>query len=760
MEGKKILALFKLCVPVSLCFLLLFPGNSLSQEEREFVLEDIVVTSERRETLQQETPVAAAVFTGTTVDRLKIEHLENVTSLFPGLVYEGINRAQSRFQLRGQITTDDSAGTDQSFGYFIDGIYMGRSFMLNQTLPDIERIELLRGPQGTLWGHNIVTGSLNVTTKDPTEKFESEMTIDIGSYDMMNYSGLAGGPLIEDKLLGQISFSSRNQDGWLYNVGTGNNVLWTDTQVVSGKLKYFPTEKVDVEFGIIYENGNSSGSGGVVFPGSSPSPFYTIPGPEETHGFSDGSFDQEYLLSRLEINWELDNGWTFSSLTGFIDFSGTQNDVSFFPIPEYLGGVRLDSIQDDSQFTQEIRLMNDPSSRLIWQAGVYYYKAEDTKIEDYLEWPSDPQYFTFHHLITGGQSHAQYMQQDAESESYAIFAQGTYGLTDWLNFTAGARYTWVEKSSHMNNWGTHPVFIDEEYHPGYETDHSTSWDEITPKFTLDALYKDVGMFDSVLLYGTYSKGWKAGGYNPGTSPIEAMTPFKPESVNSYEVGIKTQLLDNRANFNLTGFRAEYTDMQTMTLVHELGTAYMITENASATTNGLEIDALVWVTEWMFLNFGYAYYDATYDEGSILQGKDVGGKRTISTPEHSFNIGWDMQWPVTDSGTLTFSGNYAYHDEVYAQASNDLLILVPGALEYTKMKELTARLSFRSGHWEVSLWGRNLLDELMFHGGGDTISLFIYGPPFPGPWGPPDDGVGISSLRNLPRMYGATIKLRW
>ncbi len=202
---------------------------------QDISLEEIVVTAERRETTLQSTPAAIVALTGDSIESSNINNMNELTLTTPGINISGINRNQQYIAMRGNVTEGGDVGLAQSIGFFIDGLYFGRSNLFNQNLSDIERVEVLRGPQGQLWGHNIVGGSINVITQDPTQEREGDLKITAGNYDRREISGrFAGG--LSDNVAGQISFTSEDSDGYVTNLDGGQKLGSEDVYLVRGKL--------------------------------------------------------------------------------------------------------------------------------------------------------------------------------------------------------------------------------------------------------------------------------------------------------------------------------------------------------------------------------------------------------------------------------------------------------------------------------------------------------------------------------------------
>ena len=750
-------------------------------------LEEIIVTAERRETSLQDTPIAISVMTAQQIEKAETRHLQDLLNLTAGLSFEALNPDQARIGMRGLITREDSAGTDQSTGVFIDGLYFGRTMLLNQNLSDVERVEILRGPQGTLWGHNIVGGSINIITMDPTDEFEGVVRVTAGNHGRQDFSGRLGGPISEN-WLGQISVASENTDGYIRNSNTGNKLEQKDVFTVRGKLIWNASENTTAKLSITQENNDSYGHGltTVAFSESALSPVIPLPTHQNSPGvvdqFFDGEYDTELFVANLLIDWDLASGLTLTSQTGYITFDASNPANNFFSFPAELGSIRRDVMLDDETFSQELRLANDPGNRLIWQAGVYYHDNESRKQEDWSRTtvaPGPPDFGkpTFACIALRTCAYPQYnlLQQDVESESWAIFGQAAYAVTDNMNLTVGARYTEVERTSSNDVSGDFsPVFLidgppscpprDAMGNPnpmfvpascGFVTQHTSTWDDFTPKVTVDFPFEDVGAFNSIMPYVTVSRGWKAGGYDPGTSAAEAVVPFLPEEAWNYEAGIKTTFADNRVNFNATYFHTDYKNLQIIS-VQATGPG-IISENADSEIDGIELDMTASVTEWLDVSAGYTYYDSHYKEGSSSAGMPIGGNVAASTPKHTWNLGWNMEWVLENDMLFSIGGNYSYKDEVFLNPNNLTFDTFPEAQSFTERSILNANASLTWNNWELSVWGRNLLDDAYLASGtgfaGFYTSHIADGGRLPG-W---PTRASLQGNLQEPINYGVTVK---
>lgn len=707
-------------------------------------LEEVMVTAERRTTLAQETPAAVVSIGGESLESFAMTKIEDLLQLTPGLNISASNSRNSMgLQLRGIMTATDPGGVDEAVSLFLDGFYLGKSTMTNMSLFDVERVEVLRGPQGTLWGRNVVGGAVNVITKDPSVDFEGEFEARLGNFDLVEVGGRLAGPLVADKLLGQITFQSKRSDGWLTNDVTGNKLYGTDVQAARGKLKWIPTDDIDVMLSLLAARDTSEGIGRN-FLVNDPSPFFEFPQDLENHTLlaTDGRYDNKALAAFVDMKWRLPGDLTLSALSGIFDYEGRLLDMSWLPADPVVGvTLQPDTLTDEWTVSNEVRLANDPAKRLSWQVGLYQYRNRATFSETWLlEAIPGTRFDAFF-----GINHSLYnLRLDSETDSYAGFGQVTYQLLDWLRVTAGTRYTNDKKRAFINNTGDpSPFHLDEPFSVSLN-DRFDAW---TPKVTVDALFKDTAGFDSLLLYATYAEGWQSGGFQQGSNAEAASNVFAPTEAKNYEFGIKAVAFDNRLNANVTFFHTQYSNLQVLVL----GTVENSSvQTADSTIDGIELDMAARLSRYLDVQLGYAYYDGAYDEGVVLDDQLVEGNPLYMTPEHSATLGLKSRLPLGDWGDLLLDATYAYRGKSAPSFTTDLRDNFPELWKKTEQTFVDARIGLSHNGWDVSIWGRNLLDDRVLIFTQDFHTLWLYEP-----------GDGKTSKLGTyrePRTYGVSV--RW
>ncbi len=726
---------------------LAFFANPARAQDSGLALEEIVVTAERRETSLTETPAAIVAITGAAIESANINNLNELTLTTPGINIQGINRNQQYVAMRGNITEGGDAGLAQSIGFFIDGLYFGRSSLFNQSLSDVERVEILRGPQGTLWGHNIVGGSINVITKDPTQEAEADIKVSVGNHSRQEVSGRVAGGLAEN-LAGQLSFASETADGYVTNLDSGQDLGSEDVFLLRGKLVWDVTDNLSAKFTSTFQKDTSEMNARIFLPGpdairTPPPPGRTAPIlstfviPEnyekETYQRSAiGTNDFETIVASLGLDYRFENGVTFSSLTGSVDSEGFVDNFGFFPFPESFGKIERDHGYEDKSFSQEFRLSGDTDS-LFWQVGTYYYDASNEQAQSTGTWGLPFTRAGNDNIadIEGNNDGETRFQDfaDSETESLAFFGQATWAANAWLSVTAGVRHTEVDKDfyalidgeAHRRWFAEQAIDCTDVADPGprfcrIERNESQSWSNTSPKITLDGKWDDVGMFNSLMTYVTYSEGWKEGGFQSPNSTIQDVELFRidPESAENMEFGIKSGFWDNRATFSIAVFNTEYIGQQTSQIVND----QLLTFNLDSEIDGVEIDGSLAVAEWLTLSYSAAFYDSAYAPGASIGPSpqdDVGGNNTVGTPDASYTISWDAGTTLNNNWELFFTGGYSFTDAVESDPDNAIAAadaVGRDLLRFTESEILNTTLGIRNDNWEISLWGRNLLDDFV------------------------------------------------
>jgi len=701
------------------------------------VIEEIVVTAEKRESTLQKTPVAITALTTSMVEERNIDDLRKISSITPSLLFNQAN-GSALIYMRGVGTDTNQITTEPGVAMFVDGVYMGTTSEQSATFDNVERVEVLRGPQGTLYGRNTTGGNVNIITKLPGEEPDFSASLLYGDYDRVKASVSGGGTLIDGVLAARVALVSDTHDGVRENTFNGDDI--DDRDIFSGMFSavFTPTETFEFILRGDWseaEHDNPLTDYGDVVPGSGLDPFLFGgqggTGPDELRQDGITGYDRENWGVSGTVNWDIGNV-TLRSITayretvndGFVDGDGT--DIPF---------IHFTQTQNSEMFSQEFNLLGSMGDNFEWILGAYYFDQQSLVqfefdlavlqpiLEGAFGFPpgglADPNVnFLYGERLAGGSSAIPFLDfiNDQETESLAFFAQGTYHVSDRLRITAGVRHTDDEK----NNVQT----ITNNFAGGICVDLNLTedWQEITYK-----LSTDFDISDSTMLYGTYSKGYKSGGFNTGL----CNNPFDPETVVAYEVGLKSIFADGRLRLNLAAFVYDYEDFQA-----ELTSATSARiENAASVDNvGFEAE-FAWVpVDGLQIDWGLSIMNSEFDQffsddpmTPIFELLDLSGNQTLRSPDLSFNVGLQYTHRLGQGGDITLRYEAAYKDDYYTTIfNNDFAEVESQTLQNVRM------IWNVNNQWEVQAFVENLGDEgvidSLLAGGAIGGTIIAWGPP--------------------------------
>ncbi|MDE0800933.1 MAG: TonB-dependent receptor [Rhodospirillaceae bacterium] len=650
---------------------------------QNLALEEIVVTAERRVTNLQSTPVAVSAFTADKLENLQVDETLDLANNVPNLVlYTGVaNPGMVNLYMRGAGEQIGGLVTSESaVGMYVDNVYNARLSAANFDLVDIERIEVLRGPQGTLYGRNSMTGALKIVTREANGETWAKGSVGYGSFDEITVSAGGGFALVEDALGMTVSAQYRDQsDGWLENRATGEDRGVREVFSLRGKMSYFGSDTFKATLSGYYSDDDNDGLTPVavnsVTLANQTGGVRTVQSPNPSDGFTEqygGSLDMEWQIGNLSLQ----------SVTAYIDVKdGFRFDLSGgveVAPSTFLTFIDRTSVASSSQWSQELQLSGKSlDDRLDWIVGGFYFDEQaDQQIDDVI---------FFNALVP--------TIIDQESKSYALFSQGTYQLTDRLSGTAGVRWTKDQK--------TLTGQIDTFFGSGIPSlvDRGDSWSVFTPRVGLD--YQ---VSDDVFVYGSVSRGYRAGGYNGLTvaNPTSFNTPFDPETVWAFELGSKADLLENRLRLNTAVFMNKFNDIQQSSTLGAGATA--IQNVGKVDVYGIETEVTAIVTEALEIFAHLTVQDDSYkelDPGSVAATQGLGRLSHLSKLQSQ--LGFTYQHDINDSGSIVLGSDYSHRSNYFSDAANQLINrsgtidLVNGFVSYRA----------NSGKWKATLSGKNL-----------------------------------------------------
>lgn len=719
-------------------------------------LEEIVVTAQRREQGVQDVPIAITALTGTFLSDRQIYDTESLSQYTPSLHIFAEQTGSEFYTVRGIGRSNEDLASDSGVAVFIDDVYIARQGAANLALFDIERVEVLRGPQGTLWGKNATGGAINIITRKPGDELSGYVGVDLAEHSTLNIRGGVSAPLIDNKLYGRLAFSSRERDGLYDNLVTGEEGNNIDTQAFRGSLRYLPSDKTTVYFAADWEKVKQDGVLKSVIVDVPGTPYVlkdffraTFPTQESDVRSSRAGTHGNQGVEQYGFNLTIQHAFDKMDL---ILVSGLRFEDSFNledndRAPER--SAEVSSEQESRTFSQELRLTSNTDSSLSWTAGLYYFHDDGDR--DQIRY-SD--FFGPGGLVGPGSPEIQdsttTFQQHLETDAFAVFGELTYYFTERASVTLGGRYSYEKKEFDINafavaNPGSTSNYSLFQPAGDYNTSDSESWEDFTPKVVLS--YE---LIDDVKSYFSFTQGFKSGGYNGSPDTAADVIPFDPEQVTQYELGLKGRFFDDKLSVNIAGFFIDFEDLQLQGFDPVTGSP--ITNNAAqAEILGGEIEFDVLLGDNLLVNFGASYLDHEFKEyaievfdPTIMGGPpfrlvNKAGDRLGVIPKYNVHMGATYTWPLSSGASFSLSGDFVAVDKT---------ITVFNTLWSDSYEVFNLRATWKaaSGNWDVSLWAKNLTDEDYYRGGGPVPDL--------------NDQISRLGLFADPRIIGATINWRF
>ncbi len=701
------------------------PRSVQAQNAPEGALQEIVVTAQKRAENLQDTPIAISAITGTALEQLNLLNVAAIATQSPSLAYSEAG-GEAQIYIRGIGSNIFSVGVDQSVATHIDGVYIGRANMGLTQFLDVERVEILRGPQGTLYGRNATGGAINVISRQPTDDVEGYASLLFGSFERREIKAALSGPL-GGGWSARLALRGAKDDGYTEDLDPrgSNEIDDTDLQAIRGTLRW-SNDAVTASLSADYSeftNGNTS-----IYPLDNVGLAETLGAVptgdiHKTRNNTPSFHDWQTGGVTLNLDWKINDALTLSSVTGYREWD---SDFLFNTDGTEIEVTRSTFIYSSSQVSTELRLVGEQTWGN-WIVGAYYLDEDKfgglglVRNSFFPANPAAPLSFIF--------------QADGGGTASALFAQSTWDLTDRWALTAGVRYSEEEKDDLLRQSTLAPdvellgLFTRRPIPAA--TAASTrnverKWTAWTPKLGID--WRPA---DHQLYYLSYSKGFKSGGFND-LSVINP--PFDPEYVKSYEIGAKTEWLDRRLRLNASAFHYDYTNLQ-VSVFASLGaiTTTFTTNAAEATVQGLELELQARPVRNLDLAASISWLDATYDSfitpygtcpdanaaldprcAGVVSGRprpiDAAGNRLNNAPEWKGTLSAGYGIDLASGGRVSLFAQVSHQGRVFfLPANTDVMsqrayTLVDARVAYTT----------ENGALELAAFGKNLGDEEYFH----------------------------------------------
>jgi iron complex outermembrane receptor protein len=700
-------------------------------QEPAYQVEEIIVTARRQSERLQDVPSAVTAFSAETLYRNQTQTLGDLQSQVPNLSLHVGDASNAVIYMRGIGQIDSISFNDPGVGVYLDDVYLGRVQGSFLDVIDPQQIEVLRGPQGTLYGRNTIGGAVKFTSEKPSETPDGYVAIGIGSYDERRFRARLAGPLGSDQLLGSIAVAASSRDGYTENLHDGETD--GDKNLVAGRatLLYQPNDRFSANLTIDASKNDPRRS-------RTPhreTPIYSLATGAPRPVIADPyTVDVTYNdLERLEtagvsLTLAYDAGpFTFKSISAYREMDyRTHLDLDASPDQSF--GIY--DFEEQDQTSQELQVLYR-GERLSAVAGLFYFQENDWTFGGAIA----PDFFVDVGVIVPFPLYSAGLRL-SDNESIAAYGQVDYDLTDRASVTLGVRYTHETKTTDNRGENFLPTVVqtaeDMErlfgqglgYGPsGYQAEES--WDSVTPRIAFN--YK---VSNDVLAYVSAAQGFKSGGFN-GRITTTAQS-FDPETLWSYEAGLKSDLFDGRARLNLAAFFQDYKDLQLSRFAADpvTGDFSAVFDNAGgAEFYGLEAEFSAQLSQALRFDGNLAYLHSEYTE-YIDGGVDISDQRElVNAPEWSGRAGLTYDASLGDLGDLTLSGGASYRSKTYLTVSSSEELAQDGYW----LADASILFTPRNADWTVLLSGKNLTDEAYMEHGFDLsaspgVQLGYYGAP--------------------------------
>lgn len=648
------------------------PATAQTQSgEAEEENNTIVVTAQRREQSLREVPIAVSVFGGEFLEKSRTATVTDLVAFTPGVSGTSVAQTTPRIAVRGISTEDFGVGSDPALGIYIDDVYLGRGVSSVSDLFDVRQVEIVKGPQGTLFGRNTTAGAVSITTAKPTNEFAASGELSYGRFDEIVGRAVLNLPIAENWAL-RIAGSSRTRDGFVRNT-EGGRIGAIDSQAMRTSLGYDGAATTVLAS---FEYRNTRNQPG---PYINPVLVGTDPFGSVTSNLIEGRPDAprddiDSYRATLRVEHEFPGGVTLTSITAYNGFENSYfEDTDSSPLSLLEFGT--DGSQDS--YSQELRLTGE-TGRLDWSFGAIAARdiARSNQFARFSEEDFCAIIFAADCTTAVGAAGelAVIERSDATSRntSYGVFGDFTFKATDRLDLIAGLRFSRDRKNfavrlpRNANQLG--PLII-----VPLSDAALAALGTLAPDGTLRQTYRDSGwqprfavnydITDTVSAYASVTRGYKAGGFNqlnPGPA-------FRPEGVWSYEIGVKGDIPQHRLSFDIAAYRFDYSNLQA--LVDFAGS--LVTRNAgTATGKGIEGSMTLRPANGVSVSAGAAWQDISYGQFIAGPGQDFTGNRLVRSPEFTANLIADVDTPVSGTLRLLARGEFSYQSSQFFRPSND------------------------------------------------------------------------------------------
>jgi iron complex outermembrane receptor protein len=727
-------------------------------------LGEVIVTATRRAENLQDVPLAITALSGQQVERARVQNFVDIPNIVPGATFVSTKgQSTANVLIRGQAQTNDSPHLSLPVAIFMDDIYFGSTASFSADFFDIEQLAVLRGPQGTTFGRNVVGGALQITSNKPKlGETSGEISAALSKYSHAKNPGFEArgyfNTALSETVAARLGYSFKHIGGYAHNLITGTYLNDQKSFALRPSVRWQPNDKLDVVLTGYYfhEDQNPTGYQSVGQGALVAAHEAIASNAWEVSHNDDGGYKRDIYVVQLRADYDTGFG-DLTSITSYRNLdSYYKDDGDSSALPMSIGSLNESK---EFQFSQEIRFTSPSDRRFTYVAGAYYsFENIYKKIA-----------FGFNGTVPGSRLGAMHclvrptfagcpapgtpygptnfgplLSQDVRGsnhvKSYAVFAEGKYAFTDQLNLTVGARYTIEDKSGYTAHDGF-SLF----YGNPYDVKFSKDWNAFTPRAILD--FKPT---DELMFYGSVSRGFKGGGWSlTSTNALAAVTPLEPEKSTSYELGAKTRFFDRRLTLNVAAYRADTKNLQVRSLVNGV----LNDTNAGVLrVKGVEVEATAIPIDGLTIGINYAYTDAFFKEfrGCAAGGVSCSGNKAPFVPEHDVTVSAEYAWTLANEAQI--------RAKVDAKWASNFPVGPLGNQPFVEGKTgrngvLNASLVWESASdlWTAQLWARNITNRYSFTAASNYFFYFLSQAEFARGLNEVDRGA-----LNPPRQVGVTL----
>ncbi len=804
----------KILLASSSAFALLFVGAGAHAQtaaaDAPRTVDEIVVTAQKRTQSLQDVPIVVTAVNAQQLQDAGVRDIKDLTVVTPGLTVTttGSNTSTTA-RIRGIGTVGDNVGLESSVGVVIDGVYRPRNGVAFGDLGDLERIEVLKGPQGTLFGKNTSAGVINILTKRPEFQVGANSEVTVGNFSAFGAALSLTGPIVADKVAGRLFLAGRSRDGF-YDVPGGLPTNDQNFYTARGQILFRLNEDAEINFVADYTDKNERCCGAVQIKNAAgptavlnsivPGAIMNPPNPKAFTAFGTHD-DQKHVVDKgvsATLDWTTPwlGGARFTSITALRDWKSQGGGDTDGTLVDVLYGPAVDSSNPGSvqfrQFSQEFRLAGD-TERLNWLVGAFF---TNEKLTQHVRLVYGTQFEQYANGLFGGAlplftgrpaNGSTFVAGQGQNDTYkqeekgaAIFTNNSFKITDKLTLTGGARYTWEKKDldtvwnntdggigcltalSRVPTLGAPGALICGTFqNPAFSQLGSNS-QRLREEKATGTVKLDYRFTPQILAYASYARGYKAGGFNldriaqptqSGGKPAAPIlnTSFKPEIVDSYEIGMKNTLFDRTVLLNGTIFYQEFTDFQ---LNSFNGLVFNVTSVPTVISKGVDAD-FVWFTpiKGLTVNSGVTYAETYYPKStaSVLGSpppppanptgnQRLPGSRLSLAPLWSASLAATYEHEITDNLVGRVAVNAKYQSSYNTGSNLDPVKNQPG------FTLVNARVGIGPDDrsWQVEAWAQNIFDEYYTQVGFDAVA----------------QTGSYDAFLGMPRTYGMTLRLAY